>query len=89
MAVVADTVLGAPDKESTDSALKERPIFHTDAGRVVRGGGGIVPDLVIRPDSLTNAEREFAKDLGNGLPQYRDALTSIALEAKKTHGVSQ
>jgi carboxyl-terminal processing protease len=87
MAVVADTVLGAPDKESTDSALKERPIFHTDAGRVVRGGGGIVPDLVIRPDTLTASEREFAKALGNGLPQYRDALTSIALEAKKTHGV--
>lgn len=87
MAVVSDTVLGAPDKESTDSALKERPIFHTDAGRVVRGGGGIVPDLVIRPDSLTAAERDFAKALGNGLPQYRDALTTIALDAKKTHGI--
>jgi carboxyl-terminal processing protease len=87
MAVVSDTVLGAPDKESTDSALKERPIFHTDAGRVVRGGGGIVPDLVIRPDTLTASERDFAKALGNGLPQYRDALTSIALAAKKTHGI--
>jgi carboxyl-terminal processing protease len=87
MAVISDTVPGAPDKEATDSALKERPVFHTDAGRVVRGGGGIVPDLVIRPDTLTASEREFAKALGNGLPQYRDALTSIALEAKKTHGV--
>lgn len=87
MAVVADTVLGAPDAESTDSALKERPIFHTDAGRVVRGGGGIVPDLVIRLDTLTSSEREFAKALGNGLPQYRDALTSIALDAKKNHRV--
>ena len=87
LAVISDTVLGAPDKESSDSALKERPIFHTDAGRVVRGGGGIVPDLVIRPDSLTTAERDFAKALGNGLPQYRDVLTTIALEAKKTHGI--
>src|SRR3954465_14767116 len=87
LAAIADTVPGAPDKESTDSALKERPIFHTDAGRVVRGGGGIVPDLFIRPDTLTESEREFAKELGNGLPQYRDALTSIALEAKKSHGV--
>jgi carboxyl-terminal processing protease len=86
-AIVSDTVLGAPDKESTDSALKERPIFHTDAGRVVRGGGGIVPDLVIRPDTLTGAEREFAKALGNGLPQYRDALTTIALEAKKANSI--
>jgi carboxyl-terminal processing protease len=87
MAVVSDTIPGAPDKESTDSALKERPIFRTDGGRIVRGGGGIVPDLVIRPDTLTAGEREFAKALGNALPQYRDALTSIALEAKKTHGV--
>jgi carboxyl-terminal processing protease len=87
MAVVEDTILGAPDKEDSDSALKERPIFHTDAGRVVRGGGGIVPDLVIRLDTLTASEREFAKALGNGLPQYRDALTSIALDAKKTHGI--
>jgi carboxyl-terminal processing protease len=87
MAVVSDTVLGAPDKESSDSALKERPIFHTDAGRIVRGGGGIVPDLVIRPDSLTSAERDFAKALGNGLPQYRDALTTIALNAKKTNSI--
>jgi len=88
MAMVEDTVLGAPDKESTDSALKERPIFHTDAGRVVRGGGGIVPDLVIRPDTLTTADRDFAKALGNGLPQYRDALTTIALNAKKAHGIT-
>jgi carboxyl-terminal processing protease len=87
MAVVSDTVLGAPDKEATDSALKERPIYRTDAGRIVRGGGGIVPDLVIRPDTLTTAEREFAKALGNGLPQYRDALTSIALQAKKSQGI--
>ena len=84
---VSDTVLGGEDKEASDSALKERPIFHTDAGRVVRGGGGIVPDLVIRPDTLTESEREFAKALGNGLPQFRDALTSIALDAKKNHGV--
>jgi carboxyl-terminal processing protease len=53
----------------------------------VRGGGGIVPDLVIRPDSLTSAERDFAKALGNGLPQYRDALTTIALNAKKTNSI--
>ena len=52
-----DTLPGAPDKEHTDSAIRTRPIFHTDAGRVVRGGGGIVPDLVIRPDTLSPARR--------------------------------
>jgi len=71
------------NKEHSDSAIKTRPIYHTDAGRVVRGGGGIVPDLVVRPDSLTAGEREFAKDLGAHVPQYRDVLTTLALEAKK------
>jgi carboxyl-terminal processing protease len=78
-----DTVPGAPDKEHTDSAIRSRPIFPTDAGRIVRGGGGIVPDLVIRPDTLSLAEREFAKALGNKVPQYRDVMTTFALEQKE------
>ena len=63
-----DTMPGAPDKEHTDSAIRTRPIFHTDAGRIVRGGGGIVPDLVIRPDTLSGGEKEFAKALGSHSP---------------------
>jgi carboxyl-terminal processing protease len=82
-----DTVPGAPDKEHTDSAIRTRPIFHTDAGREVRGGGGIVPDLVIRPDTLSGGEKDFAKALGNHLPEYRDVLTSFALEAKKSGSI--
>lgn len=78
-----DTVPGTPDQEQTDSAIRTRPIFHTDAGRVVRGGGGIVPDLVIRPDTLDAGEREFAKALGSRLPEYRDVLTTFALESKQ------
>jgi carboxyl-terminal processing protease len=82
-----DTVPGAPDKAHSDSAIRSRPIFHTDAGRIVRGGGGIVPDLVIRPDSLSGAEREFAKALGAHLPEYLDVLTGYALEAKRDGAV--
>jgi carboxyl-terminal processing protease len=78
----ADTVVGSPGLETSDSAIKERPVFHTDAGRVVRGGGGIVPDIVMTPDTLTESEREFAKELGTHLPEYRDVLTTLALEAK-------
>jgi carboxyl-terminal processing protease len=78
----ADTVVGSPGPETSDSAIKARPVFHTDAGRVVRGGGGIVPDLVMTPDTLTESEREFAKALGTHLPEYRDVLTTLALETK-------
>jgi carboxyl-terminal processing protease len=77
-----DTLPGVPIEEHTDSAIQSRPIYHTDGGRVVRGGGGIVPDLVIRPDTLSGGEKDFAKALGSHLPEYRDAITSIALEAK-------
>ncbi|MBA3657963.1 MAG: S41 family peptidase [Gemmatimonadales bacterium] len=88
MEAAADTTPPDLAKQQSDSAIKQRPIFHTDAGRVVRGGGGIVPDLVIRPDTLTSTEREFAKALGNGLPQYRDVLTAYALDVKKNHTVT-
>ena len=81
-AEAVDTVLGSPGAEATDSAIKERPVYHTDAGRVVRGGGGIVPDIVVTSDTLTEAERDFAKALGTDLPLYRDVLTTLALEAK-------
>ncbi|MBA3498023.1 MAG: S41 family peptidase [Gemmatimonadales bacterium] len=83
----ADTVPGTPDKEDTDSAIRSRPIFHTDGGRVVRGGGGIVPDLVIRPDTLDAQEREFAKALGSKLPEYRDVLTTFALAHKQSGAI--
>ena len=78
----SDTVLGEPDPSASDSAIRARPVFRTSAGRVVRGGGGIVPDIVIRTDTLTEGEREFAKALGTNLPQYRDVLTGYALEQK-------
>jgi carboxyl-terminal processing protease len=78
----------APDPALSDSAIRERPVFRTDGGRVVRGGGGIVPDIVVRPDTLTTAEREFGQALGSSVPAYRDAITSYALELKRTRGVT-
>jgi carboxyl-terminal processing protease len=78
---VADSA-GA-DSAATDTSIAARPIFHTDAGRVVRGGGGIVPDFVIKQDTLTTDEKEFARVLGEKLPVYRDVLTVFALELKQ------
>jgi carboxyl-terminal processing protease len=84
----SDTVLGEPEPSASDSAIQARPIYRTSTGRIVRGGGGIVPDLVIRSDTLTEAEREFAKALGTDLPLYRDVLTTYALEQKSAKTVS-
>jgi carboxyl-terminal processing protease len=87
-AEATDTLPRENDPEATDSAIRSRPTFRTDAGRVVRGGGGIVPDIVVRADTLTEGEREFAKELGTNLPAFRDVLTSLALDYKTKHAVS-
>ncbi len=75
-AIAEGNPLAAGDSASAaDSAMKARPIFHTDDGRIVRGGGGIVPDLIVRPDTLTMSEREFIKGLGDqgaGVPRRAD-----------------
>ncbi len=38
-------------KEESDST---RPKYHTADGRTIYGGGGITPDYIIKPDSLTD-----------------------------------
>ena len=79
---------GNPDSVSaSDSAIRARPVYHTDAGRVVRGGGGIVPDVVVTEDTLNSREREFARALGQHLPAYRDVLTSYALDLKRQNAL--
>jgi len=41
----------------TDTSLAARPVYKSNAGRTIYGGGGIFPDVVVRPDTLTDAER--------------------------------
>lgn len=65
-----------------DTAISARPLFRTDQGREVRGGGGIVPDLVIPQDTLHVVERQFLRDLGDRYAGYRKALTGLALELR-------
>ena len=80
--VVPDSVL----KAKGDS--NKLPEFKTDDGRTVIGGGGIVPDLIIRQDTMTTPEREFAKALGAKVPAYYDVLTAYALELKNAGTVT-
>jgi carboxyl-terminal processing protease len=80
--VVPDSVLKAKGDSS------KLPQFKTDDGRTVIGGGGIVPDLIVRQDTLTTPEREFAKALGAKVPAYYDVLTTYALELKKAGTVT-
>jgi len=74
------------DSVTSDSAA--RPTYRTDSGRIVRGGGGIVPDLVVRQDSLSDSERAFATALAAKFAEYRDAITATALQLKNDKAVA-
>src|SRR5665213_779646 len=67
---------------TADLPLSKREQFHTDDGRVVYGGGGITPDLLVAPSDSLNGTRAFWRMIGADVPKFRDALTEIALAAK-------
>ncbi len=59
---VHDTLDDSEDDSGDDSGPAApdsvaRPVFRTKSGRVVYGGGGITPDIVVTPDTLTGLLR--------------------------------
>jgi carboxyl-terminal processing protease len=68
----------SPAEAAIDSI--DRPEYQTDGGRTVFGGGGIHPDLVVTPDTLTADERTFLQSLQRQGVQYRSALLSYAVD---------
>jgi carboxyl-terminal processing protease len=59
-------------------SVPARPRYRTDGGRVVLGGGGIVPDVAVR-DSLADGWRELTRRLGRDVLAFRDAVARVAL----------
>ena len=49
------------DHDSLEGAQAKRPVFKSDAGRTVYGGGAVTPDLIVKPDTFTTAEQEYRK----------------------------
>lgn len=76
------------DDDEEDAAPPPPERFRTDAGRVVYGGGGITPDVVVG-DSVTPAgEGNFIRALGANTGHFRDAVTDYALYLKGTHEIT-
>jgi carboxyl-terminal processing protease len=63
----------------TDS-VANRPVFRSDAGRVVYGGGGITPDLHVDDDTLAGAERALAVALGPRAGEFNAAMQEMAVD---------
>jgi len=78
------------DSVLTDStkAPRDTTIHRTDAGRPVRGGGGIVPDLHVEDATLGAGARKLAEALGSRFADFRDVTTAYALELRERKTVT-
>ena len=82
-----DRLLSAEEEAGDAATRKERPAFKTDKGRVVYGGGGIVPDTQSFDSTFFLQELALSSALGGAIPQFRDALTAHAIELRRTSAV--
>lgn len=67
---------------------EEREAFQTDGGRTVYGGGGITPDLVVMPDTLSTEEQAFRRTVMKSGIVPRDAVFRWAVEWAREHPVA-
>jgi carboxyl-terminal processing protease len=63
----------------TDS-VAERPVFRSDAGRPVFGGGGITPDVLVQSDTLAGAELALMRDLAPRGALVNEVLQEMAVD---------
>ena len=74
--------IAAAERGADTSAVDSSLVFRTDGGRVLYGGGGIRPDVFVRADTVTTAQRRFMQALGGGFAAFRDVISTYALELK-------
>src|SRR5690349_21994192 len=72
-----------PDSAETEAKKKARPAYRSDAGRVVYGGGGITPDVLVRDDTLTTAEQAFSKAIAPKSQDFFVVLNDYTLETAR------
>ncbi|HUF35132.1 MAG TPA: S41 family peptidase, partial [Gemmatimonadales bacterium] len=77
-----DSAMGSGPGEPVPAA------FRSTGGRPLAAGGGIVPDVILVPDTLSTAESDFAQALGTQVSAFRDVLAAYALELRRTGAVA-
>jgi carboxyl-terminal processing protease len=80
--LTADGRLVVDSATIRSDSLKGKPVFHSDAGRIVYGGGGITPDVEVKPDSSTAAEKAFMTAIAPKAQQTYRVLNEFAVQTR-------
>lgn len=62
-----------------------RPVFQTASGRRVLGGGGITPDVLVMPDTLSTVEIEGIQELDRFAGLFMPAVFNFAVRYLQEH----
>jgi carboxyl-terminal processing protease len=65
-----------------------RSATRTDGGRTVIGGGGIAPDIEVRPAAAAASDLALYRALGSEVSSFYDVLNDIAAAAKSARAVA-
>lgn len=71
-----------PDSLEADSVRKSRPVYKSESGRTLYGGGGITPDVIVRGDTISTAEQKLARELAPRVGEYQSTLMEFAEQFK-------
>lgn len=62
-----------------------KPVFTTEGGRTVLGGGGIVPDVLVMADTLSSSEMGGLRELDRSAGSFVTAVFNFAVEYLQEH----
>ncbi|HUP18800.1 MAG TPA: S41 family peptidase [Gemmatimonadota bacterium] len=76
--------LSMPDELGTvERRLEDTPdslMFRTKMGRTVYGGGGVMPDVIVRPDELAEVSRDLLQEM-----TIKNVFFSFGVKYRSTH----
>jgi carboxyl-terminal processing protease len=60
----------------------DKPVYQSFGGRTIYGGGGITPDVLVRPDTMDAAEQRFMRAVGSDAQKVYVAVYDQGLAVK-------
>jgi carboxyl-terminal processing protease len=72
----------AADTAVVDTSVSDRPTYKSAGGRTLYGGGGITPDLMIRPDTISSDEQAVARVILPRTGAFFSVLGELAIELR-------